>query len=462
MSSLAFGILMYAVMLPVLLVMAALLANETRQKKNLILGVTLPYTAPSDPEVAALCARFRRQLWIGAAALALLGVPSLFVPWFSVQFTVLMVWMVVVILAPNILYARTHQRLKALKRARGWYRPRESSATVVDITSAAQPRRALSAWGFLPPLLLSLVPVALALTVCAGEQGMETWLAVGLSFAGTTALSWVLYPLIFRARTDVAGEDSAVNIALTNVRRAAWGRAWMYIAWSTALCGLAAFLFRSSGAGQLAVILVYTFVLLGLCVRTELGVRREQERLTAAPETYVDEDEQWLWGLFYCNPNDRHLTVNARVGMNMTVNLARPGGKLLMGFCVLSIAAMPLLGVWLMAVEFSPRRVTADGAYVEVVHLTKQFGVTLSESDSAALLETLPRAWRTNGTGMDTLLEGHFTVDGYGACRLCLNPRAAPFIVLVTEDGTYLFNAETPEETRNVFNTIRREIHAEN
>ena len=66
-----------------------------------------------------------------------------------------------------------HEKLKALKRQREWYPRRSAQVTTVDITTAAAPRRQLSAWWFIPPLVVSLVPVVLALTVYAGERGMS-------------------------------------------------------------------------------------------------------------------------------------------------------------------------------------------------------------------------------------------------------------------------------------------------
>ena len=461
MSDRWFSVLMAAVMLPVIVVMAALLSNETKPKKNIVLGVTLPFAARWDDQVNALCASFRRKLWIMTVPMCLLCVPMFLIPWFSVQLTWYMIWMLIIIIAPYVLYVRTHLKLKAVKREREWYPRRSAQVTTVDITTAAAPKKPLSPWWFIPPLVVSLVPVALSLTVYSSEQGATGWLILGLSFAGTVLLSWIIYPIIFRLRTDVAGSDSAVNTALTNVRRAAWGRAWIYIAWSTALYALAAYICRNSELGQLIGVIVYTFVLLRLCVWTEMGLRRAQEKLTDVnTDDYIDEDEHWIWGMFYNNPNDRHLTVNDRTGMNMSFNLARPAGKVIMGLCALLIASMPFIGVWLMGVEFSPRRAeTAEGA-VEVVHLTSQFTVEYADVESAELIYDLPESYRTNGTGMDKLLEGHFTVEGYGRCRLCLDPTEAPFIILAAKDATYIFNLETPEETKSVFSIIRSETNA--
>ena len=106
MSDKWFSVIMVVVMLPVIVVMAALLSNETKPKKNIILGVTLPFSARYDDEVEALCASFRKKLWGLTVPLCLLCAPMFFVPWFSVQLTWYMVWIIIVIVAPYVLYVR--------------------------------------------------------------------------------------------------------------------------------------------------------------------------------------------------------------------------------------------------------------------------------------------------------------------------------------------------------------------
>lgn len=461
MSDLTFGLIMYLVMLPVLIVMCVMLTNETKPKKNIILGVTVPFSAQSDPAVEELCGRFVRRLRIATLIMALLGVPMLLLPWFSVQLTVFLVWMLVVISVPYVLYVRAHLRLKALKTERRWYPRRDASReTVVDMSVAAAPQRRLSAWLFLPPLAVSLVPAVFELI---GGSGAERtgWLILSLSFAFTVLLGAVLYPIIFRLRTDVAGGDADVNAALTNVRRAAWARAWIYIAWTTALVSPAAWLLKSSELGQLAVIIAYILALMALCLVTELGLRKSQEKLTAAgTDDYIDEDEHWPLGMFYYNENDAHLTVNDRVGMNMTINLAKPLGKILMGITALIIVLMPLVGVWVMGVEFSPTRAEAGAESVEIIHLTRQFAIAYDDVTALELISELPETARVNGTGLDTLCLGKFDVEGYGLCRVCLDPTAGPYIVAHAGGGTYIFSLDTPEATENLYIYLGSEANA--
>ena len=50
--------------------MYVMLRNETKFKKNIVLGVTLPYQGRTDPEVMTLLARFKTVAAVRAASIS--------------------------------------------------------------------------------------------------------------------------------------------------------------------------------------------------------------------------------------------------------------------------------------------------------------------------------------------------------------------------------------------------------
>lgn len=60
-------VIWFVVMFPCLILVAALLTNEAKPKKNIILGVTLPLLAQSDPRVGDIVRRFKRNVWLCTA-----------------------------------------------------------------------------------------------------------------------------------------------------------------------------------------------------------------------------------------------------------------------------------------------------------------------------------------------------------------------------------------------------------
>lgn len=137
-----------------------LLRNEAKWKKNIVVGTTLPYEARQDPEVEEVLRRYRRQLGWVSILLLLVAVPCLFIPRFSVQFIVWSFWILLAMILPQIPFVLTNKALRRIKEERGW-RQRPSAQVVSDLTAAAIPMKWLSPWWFLPPLVLSLVPLVL-------------------------------------------------------------------------------------------------------------------------------------------------------------------------------------------------------------------------------------------------------------------------------------------------------------
>ena len=118
--------------------------------------------------------------------------------------------------------------------------------------------------------------------------------------------------------------------------------------------------------GTVALTIVFT----AAAIWQEFRLRAIQSRLTSGSGQtfYVDEDDKWIWGMFYYNPNDTNLMVNARVGINTTVNMARKPGKFIMGFSALMLLLMPLFGVWILVEEQMPVMLAIQGVVVEVLH----------------------------------------------------------------------------------------------
>lgn len=420
--------------LPILYFM---LRNETKAKKNIILGVTLPYLARDREEVTGICAVFRRQLKWAFWILTALAAAGLFFPWLSVFITWEFIWLVAVILVPEVLYIRSHQKLRRLKREMGWLGS-YSGKTVVDLSAVKLPKKRVHVIWFILPALISLVPIPFA-----GEN-MAMVLPISLSMFALTVLCAALYQAIWRQAADTVDAHTELTAALTRVRRYNWSKSFVVLTWASGLFALPMGFWWDNGLVIMLATAVYTVVVLAACIGAEFAARRAQETLTSGSGTgeYVDEDRYWIWGTFYCNPNDRHLMKNNRVGMGMTVNMARPFGKILVVFSALCIVALPVLGAWMMTEEFTPVHTELEGDTVVAYHQREVYSVPLDTVTEAEILQELPPTARIAGTAMDHVRKGRFRVEGYGECRICLDPGDACFLVLETGEETYIFGAE--------------------
>ena len=230
----------------------------------------------------------------------------------------------------------------------------------------------------------------------------------------------------------------------------------MGLSWFTGLFNLFFWLFIFNIVGLIISSAVYICAVLLIAINAEFAVRKAQEKLTesSGEGIYVDSDKYWIIGMFYCNPNDKHTMINARFGLGMTVNLAKPIGKIIMAFGIVTILAMPVIGIALIPVEFTPVRLELGDDSIIAYQTSFVYEVRFDDIREIELLDSLPRGARIVGTAFDSLLKGRFRLDDIGMCFICLNPQVPPFILIVTDDTTYVFGTADSTSTRTIYNSL--------
>lgn len=175
--------ILYLCIVPVYFV----LRNETKPKKNIILGVTLPYDARQDAAVQAICATFRRRLNLVTLGLVLLSLTLLPIAYDSVFMTCSFVWIMFAVVLPYIPYIQGNKRLRAYKNATC---PPAAAAeeTLIELKLAALPKRQLHALWFLPPLIMALIPILHTLFMPHDEAFLWMLLGYGTNFLITLLL----------------------------------------------------------------------------------------------------------------------------------------------------------------------------------------------------------------------------------------------------------------------------------
>ena len=428
------------VWLPILLY--GMLRNETKFKKNIAVGVTIPFDGRNHPDVVARLERFKREeLWV-CIGLILLGIPGIFVN-FSLSFTLWFVWMTACVVVPYIPYILCNRDLKRLKAENGWKQPSAADTVTVDL-GAIPEQKWLSPWAFVPALILSLLPL-----VFDRSFAIMYWIDSAL-----IVCFWLSYRYLFRNKAEIVDDNTTVTAALTRIRRNQWGKMWLLCAYSMAGINWLAYLTMYSPAAMTIGIVVFMAVLLGAAMYVEFQTRRLQEKLTAdsGKGFYVDDDDKWLGGLVYYNPNDSRTIINDRVGTNSSVNLAKPGGKVLFALTALIIVTLPLWGLLLGNSEIKTE-IGADSILIKGgMHA---YSISIDDVTNAELLTELPDITRTAGTNLPELYGGNFVSREYGKLKVCLDPTAPPFVLVETEETTYLLGTKDEAQTHAIFEALK-------
>lgn len=441
--SLGIRLVLWGCMLPVLLILYITMRNETKFKKNIVVGVTLPYAARADTEIVVRLARYTRELGVVSLALALAALPCIAVKNASWAMFLWGFWLLLMLVLPYVPYVRCNRDLHAIKRQRGW-KPTQTGTLRID-TSAIPDDKLLSPWAFAPALLLSLLPVL---------REPKFWM-VDIMFSMCIIGCWAGYRWLYRNRSETVDENADLTRTLSRIRRQSWGRVWLLCAYFMAATALAMTLLPAQSALSMGLLVLMSAVVMVESMRTEFRMRHLQEKLTidSGKGWYVDEDDKWIWGIFYCNPNDSRFTVNARVGVNATVNLAHPAGKVMMALVALLVLALPFMG-FAMDGGGKDMALSYENGILTAVHGKREYIV--DDIDRAELLYELPDGLtRVMGTGLPNLLKGDFRAKGMSHLNVCLDPTCPPFILVESKGEYCLFGTRDAAQTENIYKKMR-------
>ena len=425
--------------------------NEAKFKKNITVGVTLPQEAREDPEVQALLRQYVKETGIICIALGLAVIPCWLPNSFNWLLFAWMLWLDFLIVATQIPFVKCNKKLKELKTVRRWGRkPSDDVAeekVTVNMANISAPKW-LSPWVFLGAFILSLVPIAFDSSI---------WPVLTV-FALTQIMFYLVYRYAFRTKSEAVDDNVELTQALTQIRRSYWGRIWVKIAYSTAAFSLGTLLLRSHGELYVWLTILYSIYTVFVVASPEFKIRKIQAELTKDSGTgeYIDDDDHWVWGMFYYNPKDSHSFINGRTGMGTTVNVAKPFGKIICIFTVIILVLMPAFPFLLdWSIENKVDFIKEDH-YITVSCGRSDFKVDLDHVAEVTLVDEYPEGLsRTWGTATEKILKGNFSAKDYPPMQVCLNPGKTPYVLVLTDNRkAFLFGTDDPVRTRQLYDML--------
>ena len=138
------------------------------------------------------------------------------------------------------------------------------------------------------------------------------------------------------------------------------------------------------------------------------------------------------------------------MGINTSINLARPAGKAIVVALACSLLCLPVTGAF-MAEEFgAPVTLELSEQTIRAHHLLTTYEIDMADVVSVELVDQLPKMTRTFGGASETFLEGN-----YGSLKVCLDPEVGPWLLVRTRSGTtYLLGASDTAQTETVYEEV--------
>ncbi|HHT94004.1 MAG TPA: hypothetical protein GXZ66_10970 [Clostridiaceae bacterium] len=444
-----FNILFWSSIIWVAPLVYYMLANETKFKKNIAVGVTIPLEGRSDEEVIKRLEKFKKELRFACIILVVVAIACLFVSDIYTTISLYGIWIVFCIILSYIPYVRCNKDLKEIKRKRNWQADTPKAITVTKLPEIKR----FPLYTFIPAFLISIVPVFFDTTL----------FVVYLLNTISILLFWLLYRHAYENKPEMVNDNLELTKALTQVRKQNWSIMWLVSSYLMSFLSLVIFLTQNHPFPMLFSILLITAIFIIAIMRIEFKTRKIQEDLTkdTGQDLYIDEDDAWIGGIIYYNPNNKKLFVNYRVGTNVTVNVARPAGKVFLAITILLLIAIPFTGPILSQIGKAPIELYVKDNYITAKNGGTEYSIKLDNIESVELFEEKPDISRINGTGLENLAKGTFTLKGVGVIKVILDPNHTPFILVTTKDNKrYLFGSRDEEHTRNVYEEISKSLQA--
>ena len=339
-----------------------------------------------------------------------------------------LVWTDLVVFLYAIPFYLCNRDLKKIKREKGWV---YNVAHSISVDTATIPQfKELSPLLFIIPCILSLLPLIWDRTF------YMLYIVSGL----TIIIFWFIYRYLYRNRSETVNEEKDLTRVLTQIRHYNWSKIWLIASWLTAILSYSGLLFINNQVLALVLVLGLSAVICIEAVGIEIKIRKMQEKLTKGSGigAIVDEDDKWIGGMIYYNPNDNKLIVNERVGMNTTMNLAHTSGKVIMGFILILTLAMPFTGPALHIYYEKPIEINVTVGEIIASQGITEYHIKFSDIENIELINELPNDLvRVNGTAFEDILKGNFR-SGKDNMILLVRPDNKPFIK-ITEKGGKVF-----------------------
>ena len=462
-----FKIIMIACILIVFITIFMSLRSANKPKKNMFMAVTLPYDVLESDFIKQIQKEYKSLCNKVYLLMLVTAIPIIFPFWILNNITVYifytMIWSLGFAYYGITPFKLMNRKVKAEKAKNNWFVGEKKVVYCDTKTTLLKNSMPISNKYFLIPILIGIIPLIIAILNL-----------------GVIVLLFYFAKLFNKNKLKTYSTDSEINFILNKQEKRLFS---IYFLINAIVESLTFLIFYSmffeyidlkfSNIMVISILILSSVVAIGI-IYIKKKINDLDEELNAKnknSEIIVDDDDYWIDGMYYYNPNDSSKIVSSRFGYNMTYNLATKHGYFMGKKLdkIVLIATFILLVVLMVPAEISTISMSfsKNPPNISISSFPYSYELDYKDIENVELTdEPISFTLRTNGMATDTKCIGNFKSDKYGKCRVYLyfknkddNP---PYIVVKLKNSKFdylIYNTKDSQSTKEVYTTLKNKIN---
>ncbi|MDD3223876.1 MAG: DUF5808 domain-containing protein [Clostridium sp.] len=424
--------------------------------KNLVFGVTIPTSELKNENINLLKTKYK-ALWHKYLIISIVTfIPVLFLgnldP-YNILYIVLWACIASIYFISKP-YIVIHNELMAIKKKNGWFSGKTREITIDTKASLLKNEKVISIYWLIGSFIIPIACFPLVKNIS---------LILPISDLVIKVIILFLYKYTLKLKTKVYSENSNINVALNCTRQRLLSIFWTMASYIDSIIIFIACIIISrivpykmfSLIPSITIAPILMLMIIMYYLNKFKNIKSELLNSDDKP-IIVDDDEYWINGLFYCNPNDSSLLVEKRGGIGMTFNFGKKSGKIITYITIIFTASILIFisvlfiseGSYNPSLNISNTQISIDCP----LYSTSFFKSNIS---NVSLIQNMPSGIRTNGIGTSEYSRGHFNINNYGNSLLYVYNNN-PYIVIKLKDKSYIFfNYKNKSDTLNLYNKLK-------
>lgn len=420
-------------------------------------------------EIVSSCRKKAKLLLILSLILMVL---FCFVPNFSIRLVVWTTFIFVDLVLMFVPFTNGHSELKSLKRELGLasekgiiYTDLKGAGAVHALKKSSLIVPNIIATVFFLTALLNDLGVVKLVGLLPGQQAYQARLMTGMTGA-LLFVSFMIIPIAFMMdgiKNEVISEDSDINANYNRAKKKTMANFMVLFTWINTAVIILMMITMCIWDNQLIILGLFALYMLSVMTGAFLfGARQKmiENRYKKETSVEIDDDDNWILGQIYYNPDDKRLNITKRVGVGTTVNMAHPAGKILGVIAILMVIFTFVMLIYIGVLSQTPMVVRIENRNVICHQMKDDYSIPISSIDDIALESDSGKLKLRKEFGYDMapIYKGKFSIDDESGCITFLDLNTKSYITVSADGKKYYINSTSDEETVEIYNDVVNQL----